>query len=377
MAILSSSIIPVEKPVQFDKPRFGIKLVEVDNLVRATQARTHFSVSGHGLCAAIIDTGLNADHVDFKDRVPAQLNLTSDNQGKKDVARDGNGHGTNVGGIVVANGDHTGIAPGASIIPIKALGDEGGGSFDAVRDGLTWVLENHEKYQITSVCMSLGDSNNLDSDNTLADDDIKKLFIRLKDKKIAVIVAAGNEYFSCNGKEGMSYPAIIQECISVGAVYDDVEGKFEYGDGATAYSTAPDWITPFSQRLHSSTNKSCYTSIFAPGAPVTSSGIKGPHGESTQHGTSQAAPVTCGVVLLMQEFVRNSTGALPKVDDIVRWLGSGGVTINDGDDEDDNVVHTKKDFKRVDAVNTLSTIKREIEVKSLQAAGIIGLPGPK
>jgi hypothetical protein len=57
--------------------------------------------------------------------------------------------------------------------------------------------------------------------------------------------------------------------------------------------------------------------VFAPGAPVTSSGILGEHGESTQHGTSQTAPVTAGLVLLAQALHQRVTGELPTVDDVV------------------------------------------------------------
>ncbi len=161
---------------------------------------------------------------------------------------------------------------------------------------------------------------------------------------MAVVIAAGNDYFSHQSRQGMGFPAIIRECVSVGAVYDAVEGGFRYGSGAVANSSRPGQITPFSQRLHESVNPDTYTDIFAPGAPVTSSGINGPHGESVQHGTSQATPVTAGLILLMQEFYWRATGELPTVDDLILWLRRGGVTIHDGDDEDDNVEHTKLGF---------------------------------
>jgi subtilisin family serine protease len=117
-----TDIKPVEKPKQFNQPQLTIALVEVDRLVRAAEARQHFQVSGKDLTVAVADTGLNADHVDFAGRVPVQRNFTSDNGDADDDATDGNGHGTNVGGIIVAKkGDHAGTAPGAKIIPLREL----------------------------------------------------------------------------------------------------------------------------------------------------------------------------------------------------------------------------------------------------------------
>src|SRR4051794_1451233 len=93
-------INPVEPPpVQFDSPQVPF-LVEVDEFVRASQARQLFMVTGKGLCAAVLDTGLNTQHVDFTGRIAAARNFTPDNNGDANDASDGNGHGTNVAGIV-------------------------------------------------------------------------------------------------------------------------------------------------------------------------------------------------------------------------------------------------------------------------------------
>ena len=132
--------------------------------------------------------------------------------------------------------------------------------------------------------------------------------------KVPVVIAAGNHYYTHESQQGMAYPAIMRECVSVGAVYDAPEGAFGYNSGAVAYSSRAGQITPFSQRLHPDTNSHTRTDIFAPGAPVTSSGILGEHGESTQHGTSQAAPVTAGLILLMQEFYQRVMDELPSVE---------------------------------------------------------------
>jgi subtilisin family serine protease len=266
----------------------------------------------------------------------------------------------------VANDDHIGIAPEANIIPLKVLGNKGGGSFQWVDSALQWVLDNHEKHNITVVCMSLGDGSNRTSDDNLSNNSIRQKIRKLRDERIAVTIAAGNDYFKHNSQQGMGYPAIIRECVSVGAVYDAAEGGFSYGSGAKAHSTRAGQITPFSQRLHPTVNRNNRTDIFAPGAPVTSSGIKGPHGESIQHGTSQATPVTAGLLMLMQEFYNRAEGEMPKVDDLVKWLRRGGVSIRDGDDEDDNVQHTGLTFLRADAMSAMDAVRRQIQKNALR-----------
>ncbi|WP_053078454.1 S8 family peptidase [Methylobacterium tarhaniae] len=367
-----SRIPPVERPVQRDKPLLK-EIVEADRLIRASRGREHFKVSGKGLAVAVLDTGLRTTHVDFNGRVAAQRNFTSDDGGDVDNVSDGNGHGTNVAGIVCANKDHVGIAPGAHVVPLKVLSNEGGGSFEAIKDALQWLLDNGEKHNVSVVCMSLGDSGNYINDTGFPLDAIQERIRSLKAKGIACCVAAGNDYYTHNSKQGMSYPAIFRDTISVGAVYDLNEGSFSYNSGATAFSTGEDRITPFSQRLHDSVAGAVATDIFAPGAPIRSSGISNDRGESIQHGTSQATPVVAGVVLLLQELFVNAHGRLPAVDDVVQWLRSSAVSIVDGDDEHDNVDHTNLTFRRVDALAALETLSRSMATAELMA-GSPGIP---
>lgn len=355
-------IVPVDPPRQFDRPQLGLELEEVDSLIRASEARRTFSVDGGGLTVAVLDTGLRATHVDFAGRVVAQRNFTSDNGGRGDDASDGNGHGTNVGGIIAASkGVHMGMAPGASILPVKVLGNDGGGSFQVIADALQWVIDHRDEHHVTAVCMSLGDGDNYVTDEGFGDDAIRARICALRSSGVAVGVAAGNDYFTHQSAQGMSYPAIFRETVSVGAVYDEFEGPFEYTSGAVCFSSGPDRITPFSQRLHELVGAACRTDVFAPGAPVTSSGIANDEGESVQQGTSQATPVVVGVLLLMQSLHLRLTGRLPKVDDLVAWIRQSGIRIHDGDDESDNVAHTGHDFVRIDAVRALEAVRRHLQ----------------
>jgi subtilisin family serine protease len=360
------SIEPVEPPRQFDDPQLGLSLTEVDRLIRANEARNVFGVDGSGSTAVIVDTGINAAHVDFAGRLRAQVNFTSDNGGADDDAADGNGHGTNVAGIVAADGDHRGVAPGAGLVAIKVLANNGSGSFTGVASALDWVIEHHQEHAVTAVCMSLSAGDNRPSDAGLSQHDVAQRIATLRERRIPVVIAAGNDYFTHGSKPGMAFPAILRHAVSVGAVYDEFEGPFDYSSGARAFQSGPDRITPFSQRLHETVDSICRTDVFAPGAPVTSSGINGPRGESVQQGTSQAAPVTVGVILLMQELFVRLTGELPEVDELVEILRQSAVVIHDGDDESDNVEHTNQDYPRIDCFAALDAIGRRLQRRMLE-----------
>lgn len=368
---LSIPIPPVEPPTILDDAELPF-LPEVTDFLWVDQARAAFKVNGAGLTVAVLDTGLNTAHVDFAGRIAAQVNFTTDNKGNKTDATDGNGHGTNVGGIITAGSKHTGIAPGAKIIPIKVLANQSGGDFAWIDQALQWVIDNRTKYNITAVCMSLGDSGNYTDDTfpiwQLLRNNLRRKIQILKEARVAVVIAAGNDYFTHGSRQGMGFPAIIRECISVGAVYDADGGGFSYGSGAQAIATKRGQITPFSQRLHSTVSATCSTDIFAPGAPVTASGIGSPTASSTQHGTSQATPVVTGLILLLQEFYLRWQKELPTIEQLITWLQTGGVSIFDGDDENDNVKHTKLMFTRADALSALDAARRSIQAKELKAA---------
>lgn len=52
---------------------------------------------------------------------------------------------------------------------------------------------------------------------------------------------------------------------------------------------------------------------------------------------------------------------MPTVDTLVTCLKECGVLANDGDDEDDNVPNTSKDFLRVDEPSALEAVRRHLQ----------------
>jgi subtilisin family serine protease len=364
MCMSSRAVKPVEAPLQREAP-FLAELLRASRLVRVHEARELFRVDGAGTAIAVLDTGLRTTHRDFAGRVAAQRNFTPDHGGDPDDASDGHGHGTSVAGIICAGGVHFGMAPAARIVPLKVLDNEGGGSFESVAAALQWILDDRGAHGITAVCLAFSDGANHQSDGPFAQDAIGRHIKSLTQIGIACCVAAGDDYFTHGSRQGMSYPAILRETLSVGAVYDGDLGAFPHPSGAEAYETRADRITPFSQRLHEKVGRKCATDIFAPGVPMTSCGILNDSGASIQHGVSQATPVVAGIVLLLQSLHWRSTGRLPAVADVRRWLMQGATTILDSDDDHDNVLHTGLAFSRVDAFAALEACAKEIARNAL------------
>ena len=111
------------------------------------------SVTGAGIDVAVIDTGVDATHpaLDGGTVVGGHDFVNND-----DDPMDDNGHGTHVAGIVAANGELTGVAPGASIVAYKVLNRNGSGPTATVLAGLEAAVDPANPHRAEVVNFSLG-----------------------------------------------------------------------------------------------------------------------------------------------------------------------------------------------------------------------------
>ncbi|WP_413173601.1 S8 family serine peptidase [Anabaena azotica] len=318
-------------------------LINIDDF----RADSRFAgINGSGWTTVILDTGIDLDDAFFgsdnngdgiADRIVYQYDFADGDADASDV----NGHGSNVSSIVASSDSiYTGMAPGANIIHLKVFKNNGSGNFGYIEQALQWVINNAAAYNIASVNMSLGDEQNYNTPQYLYG--IGDELAALAAMNVIAVSASGNDFYRFNSVAGVSYPAADPNSLSIGAVYDANIGSVAYQSGATAVSTGSDRITPFSQRHQT------LTTVFAPGAPITGAG---PNSDLiTQSGTSQAAPHITGIVVLAQQLAQQTLGRKLTFTEISNLLKSTGTTINDGDDEDDNVTNTGLNFKRVDVL---------------------------
>jgi autotransporter-associated beta strand protein len=297
-------------------------------------------IDGSGTAVAILDTGIDPNPVHFGDRVVHIQTFTGQSY---DQGIDIHGHGTHVSGIAASSSEiYPGMATGADIVSLKVLDDQGRGSFAMLEQALQWLIEHAYEYNIVSVNMSLGNLSNNSTPVSLFD--LGDEFATLKAMGIIVIASAGNSFSRFDPTMGVGYPAADPNVIGVGAVWTKDFGQVTWG-GSTLidYTTGPDRIVSFSQRHPD------LADIFAPGAMITSAGTNGTP-FTTKSGTSMAAPHVTGVAALMQQLAMQTIGRPLTVAEFEALLELTSVTIHDGDDEDDSVVNTNRDYRRMDVM---------------------------
>ena len=164
---------------------------------------------------------------------------------------DGHGHGTHVAGTVA--GKDYGVAPGATIVPVRVLNNSGSGSTRGVIEGVKWAIEDAAGRPAV-INMSLGGSYSALLNEAVND---------AVEAGITTVVAAGNSYSNAQYYSPASEPTAI----------------------TVASSTESDAKSSFS-------NYGALVDIFAPGSNIKSLDQNG--SERTWSGTSMAAPHVAG-----------------------------------------------------------------------------------
>lgn len=291
------------------------RLLSAADLVGATAARDAYHVDGSGLAVAVIDTGVNYQHealggaIGPGHKVAAGFDF-ADNTSDPSPAP-GPQHGTAVAGLIAsADPANLGVAPGAGIIPLRVFDQNGQGSFAAIASALQWVINNHSQYHISVVNLSISDGSNASRDGNGqgggVGPQIEGLIHQLDQMNIPVVTAAGNSYA---GSQGMGFPAIDGETISVAAL----------GTNGQLASDA--------QRLGAAQGGASATKLVAPGtnliAPVQNNDF------APVTGSSFSAALVSGAIVLLQQIYEARFGSLPSVAALESWLQQGSDPVAD------------------------------------------------
>jgi subtilisin family serine protease len=295
----------------------GVRRIDVDSpghadlaesvpLINADDLR-NLGFTGQGVTVAIIDSGVDTDHIDIADDLVAQACFCStggaccpngqNTQFGAGAAEDQVGHGTHVSGIITSKGVKSsfGVAPDASLIVVKVMGASN--SFCCSSDvvaGLDWILDTHP--EVKAINMSLGTVALYpgDCDDATAETQAYAAIINaLRDHGTISFVSAGND----SSPNAMGAPACIAASVSVGAVYDANIGGIGFGD-CTDVTTAADKVTCY-------TNSNSTTDVFAPGSAIKSDWLGGT--TATLHGTSMASPHGVGCAADLYQAVPTLT----------------------------------------------------------------------
>jgi serine protease AprX len=210
-------------------------------------------VTGQGVTVAVIDSGISA-HPALSQKVLANVSYVT---GDSDVT-DGFGHGTHIAGIIAGINTGTtslyngGIAPGAKLVNVRVLGDNGTGWTSDVIAGIEWAIDNRDRYNIRVINLSLGHPV---TESSATD----PLCLAVRDAALAgivVVASAGNSGKAADGSPilgGITSPGNSPFAITVGAINtkatvtrdDDVMATYS-SRGPTKFDFAvkPDVVAP-------------------------------------------------------------------------------------------------------------------------------------
>lgn len=111
-------------------------------------AEAHRHSEGAGVIVGVIDTGVDAAHPDLAGSVLPGRDFTT--EATDDAWADFDGHGTAMAGLIAAHGRALGIAPRATILPVRDTVYELGAT--SADKGITWAVE----HGATVLCLAFG-----------------------------------------------------------------------------------------------------------------------------------------------------------------------------------------------------------------------------
>ena len=262
---------------------------------------------GDGVGVAVIDTGIQGDLPDFRvsqsdssSRVIVDAVVNPD----ATTAGDKYGHGTHVAGLIAGNslnrsssdplyGDYIGVAPGADLINVKASDDEGNASTLDVIDGLQFVVDHQDEFNIRVVNLSLNEA----TPSSYRTNPLNAAVEQAWNAGIVVVAAAGNRG---TASDAVHYaPGNDPFVITVGGVDDQNTADISDDTAASWSSTGttrdghakPDFLAPGAKMVSTLARGSAITQMCS-SCIVSSKYFR-------MGGTSMATGVASGAVALI------------------------------------------------------------------------------
>ncbi|GAB6196777.1 S8 family peptidase [Lysobacter xanthus] len=291
--------------IDADLPGGGHALApDESSVLNAVAPLMPLGLDGAGMKVAVVDTGVDLNHPDLRNRVVGERCFCSRiggggccpngtaSQGGPGSAQDDHAHGTHVSAIIVGEGIDAprGALPRASLVAVKVMDSKN--AFCCVSDviaALDWLATNHA--DVDAVNMSLGTISTLypgdcDASGATAQA-MAQAVAALIDRGAVVTASAGNQ----SNPNAMALPACIRDVFSAGATWDFSGGPVSVFSCSEA-STAPRQPACFS-------NRSATTDLYAAGAYVTSARLGG--GTLSWAGTSFAAPMMAACATALKQ----------------------------------------------------------------------------
>jgi membrane-anchored mycosin MYCP len=217
VGVLAGAVAPVGAAVAAPCLGAGVAASGVPAELRAyAPARLAGLATGAGVRVAVIDSGVDVRNPQLKGQVAAGRDLL---HGAADGRRDCVGHGTAVAGIIAGRpagvGGVQGLAPGATIIPVRVSEDTDAdgrqqtrsrSSADAFAAAITWAV-GPANADVINISLVMPDP----------DPAVRDAVAAAVRSGVVVVAAAGNG----GAEAGVAYPAGFPGVVGVGAVTPD------------------------------------------------------------------------------------------------------------------------------------------------------------
>ncbi len=272
-------------------------------------------LDGQGVTVAVVDSGIS-DHADLHQNTNNVAQTLKSNSRVVDNVVFGGyaspideyAHGTHVAGIIAGNGvtsggEYIGVAPGVNLLNVRVSSDQGLTYTSDLVDGLQWVYDNKDVYNIRVVNLSVTSTVPESYDTSPLDAAVEILWLN----GITVVVAAGNNG-TVDGPSTLYPPANDPFVITVGAVEDqgtpalddDFVAAFSAYGATEAGFSKPELVAPGRNLI----------SLLA-GVDATAYKNHPKHRVNDFYfrmsGTSMAAPVVSGTIALLLQNEPNLT----------------------------------------------------------------------
>lgn len=240
-------------------------------------------LTGEGVRLCMVDTGIDAEHPDFKNLNLVFRDFSSGSS--EPVDRGSLAHGSMMAGIVAANGYLIGAAPNVVLGMAAALGDDGeggnSGNEQIVANAIQWCWDT---FGADIISLSLGGES--DPDAPRNGPTVNAVRVALS-KGIFVVAAAGNDG-GIDDDGRVTTPSNVPEVITVGA--SDSSGSVWAG---SSVGESVDF------NGNNRTHPNLKPEIIAPGVDIISTGDKNQYYTST--GTSDSTAMVSGILALILE----------------------------------------------------------------------------
>ena len=274
--------------------RLEIQMNDVNEVHDVTQVWDETGYTGAGSVVAIIDTGIDSDHVGLDDIDDS--NYTNDTKviafydavnypeltsGTEIKAYDDQGHGTHCAGITAGTGapdfQYKGVAPKAQLVGVKVLDSGGSGSFATVMAGMEWTVEKRHVFNIRAASMSLGGPGAIEWTSS-EEESVNRMGNEMMREGVALFIAAGNSAFSAQ----IGTPGSAEDVITVGALDKNTAIAVYSSQGPTEEGR----VKP---------------NIAFVGSSVMAPDFNTGDGYTSKSGTSMATPGAAGLAALMYQ----------------------------------------------------------------------------